>query len=79
VKFVAVQIRSIDSAALIVEGSLAAGHAAAWQAQVYSEEVAAYLDALAVAAPPAAADWAATDGALAALDAWRQSTMPLPS
>ena len=68
VKFVAVQIRSIDSAALIVEGSLAPDAPAAWQAQVYSEEVAAYLDALAIAAPPAAADWSATDSALAALD-----------
>jgi len=68
VKFVAVQIRSIDSAALIIGGSLTADGAAAWQTQVYREEAAAYLDAVALSAPRTDDDRTATETALTALD-----------
>ncbi len=67
VKFVAVQVRSIDPAALIVEGSLGPQDAAAWQEQVYREEVAAYLDAVALSV--AGNDRTEADAALTALDA----------
>jgi len=67
-KFVAVQIRSIDSAALIIGGSLAADGAVEWQAQVYREDAAAYLDAVAVSAPLRNDDRPAAETALAALE-----------
>ena len=66
-KFVAVQVRSIDSAALIIEGSLAPQGGATWQGQLYGEDVAAYVDAIAVSAATGD-DRAATDAALTALD-----------
>ncbi|HEY3384143.1 MAG TPA: sigma-E factor regulatory protein RseB domain-containing protein [Vicinamibacterales bacterium] len=61
VKFAAVQIRSIDSAALILQGSVVdegtgGQAAAAWQAHLYSEDVAAYLDALPVGYPSGGRD-----------------------
>jgi hypothetical protein len=68
VKFVAVQIRSIDSAALIIEGSLAPGAGMSWQAQLYAEEAAAYLDAAALSAPATGTGWTGTDDALSALE-----------
>jgi hypothetical protein len=68
VKFVAVQVRSIDSAALIIEGSLTPDGAAEWQAQIYREDAAAYLDAVALSAPPTDDDRTATEMALTALD-----------
>jgi hypothetical protein len=67
-KFVAVQVRSIDADALVVQGGVAPqADAAAWQEELYREEVAAYADALAV---PAASidDRAATESALDAMD-----------
>jgi hypothetical protein len=67
VKFVAVQVRSIDAAALIVEGSLGAQGAAAWQEQLYREEVAAYVDAVTLS-NATDDDRAGADAALAALD-----------
>jgi hypothetical protein len=67
-KFVAVQIRSIDTTALIIEGSLVPGADPTWQAQVYAEEAAAYLDAVALAAPPADASWTGADQALSVLE-----------
>lgn len=52
-KFVAVQVRSIDAEALVVEGGVAASDdVATWQAQVYREDVSAYVDALAVSSSP---------------------------
>lgn len=66
-KFVAVQVRSIDAEALVMEGGVAAtDDAAAWQAQVYREDVSAYVDALAVSASPA--DDRAVTNALDALE-----------
>ena len=72
VKFVAVQVRSVDSAALVVEGSLQSG-AEAWQEQFYREDVAAYLNAIALSAPSGgegrdgvAAELGALDGVAAA-------------
>jgi hypothetical protein len=76
VKFVAVQVRSIDDAALIVEGSLAAEGAAAWQEQLYGEDVAAYIDAVALSAPPTDEDRADTEPALAALDGLAEKADP---
>lgn len=67
-KSVAVQVRSIDSAALIVGGGLAPDGAARYQAQVYSEDTAAYLDAIALSSPPAGVDVTSVESALSALD-----------
>lgn len=68
VKFVAVQVRSIDSTALIVGGSLEGSTAAGWQAQLYREDVAAYLDAAALVAPGPGESWETANTAYAALD-----------
>ena len=52
-RFVAVQVRSIDAEALILQGSIGAtDEEAAWREQVYREDVAAHVDVLALAAPP---------------------------
>jgi hypothetical protein len=66
VKFVAVQVRSIDTAALVVEGSLGPQGAAEWQEQLYREDVAAYLDVVALSVDDS--DRTAADAALTALD-----------
>ncbi len=66
-KYVAVQVRSIDNAALILEASLTPQGATAWQTQVYGEDVAAYVDGVPLAAGTDT-DRAATDAALVALD-----------
>jgi hypothetical protein len=68
VKFVAVQVRSVDSAALVIEGSLAAAGAAEWQEQLYREDVAAYLNAVALSASPTDEGRAGVESALEALD-----------
>jgi hypothetical protein len=53
-RFVAVQVRSIDSEALIIHGSVSStDDGAAWQEQVYREDVAAHVDLLTIPAPPA--------------------------
>ena len=68
VKFVAVQVRSVDSAALVVEGSLPFPGAEEWQEQLYREDVAAYLNAIALSAPPGGEGRAGVEAALGALD-----------
>jgi len=68
VKFVAVQVRSIDASALVVEGSLATQDAAEWQQQLYGEDVAAYLNAVPLSAPPTGEDRAGTEALLTALE-----------
>jgi hypothetical protein len=68
VKFVAVQVRSIDRAPLILQASLPATDAAAWQEALYREDVAAYVDGVALAAPTADARTAALEDAFLGLD-----------
>ena len=67
-KFVAVQVRSVDSAALVVEGSLPFPGAEEWQEQLYREDVAAYLNAVALSAPPGGEGRAGVEAALGGLD-----------
>ncbi len=67
-RFVAVQVRSIDADVLVVQGGIAAlDEWPAWQELVYREDVAAHVDLLAVPAPPAE-DRVRTDRTLAAID-----------
>jgi hypothetical protein len=68
-RFVAVQVRSIDPEALIVQGGIAASDEwASWQEQVYGEDVAAFVDFLALPAGPPE-DRARADAAIDAVDA----------
>lgn len=67
-KFVAVQVRSVDSAALVVEGSLQSPGAEEWQAQLYREDVAAYVNVIALSAPAGGEGRADVEAALGALD-----------
>jgi hypothetical protein len=68
-RFVAVQVRSIDADALIVQGGVAASDEwASWQEQVYREDVSAHVDFLALPAGPPE-DRAGADAAIAALEA----------
>jgi hypothetical protein len=67
-RFVAVQVRSIDAEALVVQGGIAAiDEWPVWQEQVYREDVAAHVDMLALPASPGD-DRARVDGALGAID-----------
>ncbi|HEX7486302.1 MAG TPA: sigma-E factor regulatory protein RseB domain-containing protein [Vicinamibacterales bacterium] len=68
VKFVAVQVRSVDSALLILQASLTPLDVTAWQEQVYREDVAAYVDGVPLSAPPADDDLTGTETALTTLD-----------
>ena len=74
-KFVAVQVRSIDPAALIVQASLPAS-AADWQRQFDAEDVAAYVDASPVAAPGAGDDLSGAGQMLAVVDALAAKVNP---
>ena len=68
-RFVAVQVRSIDAEALIVQGGIAASDEwASWQEQVYGEDVAAHVDFLALPAGPPE-DRARADAAIGAVEA----------
>ncbi len=68
-RFVAVQVRSIDAEALIVQGGVAASDEwASWQEQVYREDVSAHVDFLALPAGPPE-DRARADAAIGALEA----------
>ena len=69
VKFVAVQVRSIDNAPLVLQASVAAVDAAAWQEALYREDVAAYVDGVALAGPKADGATAPLEDALLSLDA----------
>jgi len=68
-RFVAVQVRSIDAETLIVQGSVAASDEwASWQAQVYRADVSAHVDFLALPAGPPE-DRARADAAIGAVEA----------
>ncbi len=68
-RFVAVQVRSIDAEALIVQGGVAASDEwASWQQQVYREDVSAHVEFLALPAGPPEAR-ARDDAAIGAIEA----------
>jgi hypothetical protein len=69
VKFVAIQVRSIDTVPLILQAGLEARGAAQWQAALYREDAAAYVDGVALVGPAHGAPTAPLEEALLGLDA----------
>ncbi|HTK28630.1 MAG TPA: sigma-E factor regulatory protein RseB domain-containing protein [Vicinamibacterales bacterium] len=66
-KLAAVQLRSVDASALVLQGAVPAGEAA-WESRQFAAAVGPYVDGVAIAAPPGAGDaMFAAAGPIAAL------------